>query len=263
MLNKLIKYDLKYNNKVLVIFYILSIFFAILTRIFLNVENSTIMNIIGKICSGVTISMIFNILINNLMRLWLRFKNNLYNDESYLTHTLPIDKKTIYLSKSLSSLISIIISVTFIALSLFIAYYSKENLEILKKFLLPLATIYNSTIIKIVLAFLFVFFLEFCNGLQAGYTGIILGHRKNNAKTGYSVLFGIITYMIIQILGVITLFIIGLFNPDIMNLFITNDMISVEIIKSVICGAIIQYSLILIINYIINLKLFQKGVNID
>ena len=81
MLNKLLKYDLQYNFKVVSVFYILSIFFAILTRIFLNIENSFIMNIIGKICSGVTISMIFNIIINNIMRLWARFRNNLYKDE--------------------------------------------------------------------------------------------------------------------------------------------------------------------------------------
>ena len=82
MLKKLIKYDLENIYKVLMIFYILSLLFAILTRIFLNIDDSFIMNIIGKICSGVTISMIFNILINNLMRLWSRFKNNFYGDES-------------------------------------------------------------------------------------------------------------------------------------------------------------------------------------
>ena len=64
MLNKLLKYDLQYNFKVVSVFYILSIFFALLTRIFLSIENSFIMDIIGKICSGTTIAMIFNILIN-------------------------------------------------------------------------------------------------------------------------------------------------------------------------------------------------------
>ena len=107
MLKKLLKYDLKNVYKVLIVFYILSLFFAILARIFLNIENSFILNVIGKICSGVTISMIANILINNLMRLWVRFKTNLYSDESYLTHTLPVDKKTLYLSKIFSAVLSL------------------------------------------------------------------------------------------------------------------------------------------------------------
>ena len=62
MLKKLLKYDLKNIYKFLIIFYSLAIFFSVLTRIFLNIEDSFIMNIIGQICSGVTISMMINIL---------------------------------------------------------------------------------------------------------------------------------------------------------------------------------------------------------
>ena len=150
MLKKLLKYDLESVYRVLIVFYALSLFFAVLTRVFLSIENSFIMNIIGKICSGTTIAMIFNILINNLMRLWVRFKQNFYGDESYLTHTLPIDKKTLYLSKTLASIITLFSSLLVIVLSLFVAYYSKENIEIIKNLLLPLATIYDSTVISII-----------------------------------------------------------------------------------------------------------------
>ena len=134
------------------------------------------MKILGQICSGVTISMFINILINNLMRLWIRFKSNFYGDEAYLTHTLPLEKKLLYLSKIFTAIISIFTSMLVIGLTLFIAYYSKENIEILKNVLLPVANAYGSTIIKILLAFLFIFFLEFVNMLQVGYTGIILGY---------------------------------------------------------------------------------------
>ena len=219
MLKKLIRYDLESIFKFLIIFYSLSIFFAILTRIFLNIDNSLIMSIIGKICSGISISMIVNILINNLMRLWVRFKNNLYGDESYLTHTLPIDKKTLYLSKVTTSVITLFTSIIVIALTLYIAYYSKENIQTLKNILLPIANAYGSTILKILSAFLFVFFLEFANALQSGYTGIILGHKMNGTKTGLSVLFGFISYMITQVFALLLIFIVALFNSDLMNLF--------------------------------------------
>jgi len=263
MLKKLLKYDLKSIYKFLIIFYSLSLFFAVLTRIFLNIENSFIMNIIAKICSGVTISMIVNILINNLMRLWIRFKNNLYGDESYLTHTLPIEKKTLYLSKILSALISVFTSILVIALTLFLAYYSKENIEILKNIILPLVDIYNSSIIKILLAFLFIFFLEFTNALQVGYTGIILGHKMNNNKTAFSVLFGFASYMVIQTFGLIALFIVALFNKDLLNLFITNEMINIDMVKVIIYLSTAIYTITLIINYFVNIKLFKKGVNVD
>ena len=263
MLKKLLKYDLKNIFKGLIVFYSLSLFFALLARLFLSIENSTIMYVIGQICSGVTISMIFNVLINNLMRLWVRFKQNLYGDESYLTHTLPVDKKTLYLSKILTGMVTLFVSILVIGLSLFIAYYSKENLEIVKNFLLPVASAYDSTIIKILFSFLFVFFFQFVSALQSGFTGVILGHKMNNAKVGYSILFGFLTYMGTQIFGLLTIFVSSLFNADLMNLFFTNTMINVDVIKFVICLTIFIYFVTFIVMYYINLNIFKKGVNVD
>ena len=105
MLKKLLKYDLQSINIVLIVFYGLSIFFSILTRIFLSIENSFIFNVIGQICNGTMIAMMFNIIINNLIRLWVRFKQNFYGDESYLTHTLPVEKKTPLIILSIPSAI--------------------------------------------------------------------------------------------------------------------------------------------------------------
>lgn len=263
MLNKLLKYNLQRIFKFLIIFYSIALFFAILTRIFFSIDNSFIMDIIAKICSGVTISMIFSILINNLMRLWVNFKNNFYGDESYLTHTLPISKKTLYLSKFITSIITLFTSILVIGLTLFIAYYSKENITLLKNLLLPLANIYNTKITIIIIFFLFICFLEFANALQSGYTGIILGHKMNNNKTGYSVLYGFITYIITQIFVLLITFIIALFNKDLMNLFYTNEIINIDTIKLIIYLSIIIYTITLIIGYLINIKLFNKGVNVD
>ena len=263
MLKKLIKYDLESVLKFLVIFYSLALFFSILTRIFFSIDNSLIMNIIGQVCSGTTISMIFSILINNLIRLWIRFKNNFYGDESYLTHTLPIKKSTLYLSKTISSIIILFTSTLIIALVLFIAYYSKENIEVLKSVLLPLANVYGSTMIGLILQFLFIFFLELANALQAGYMGIILGHKMNNKKVGYSVLFGFLAYMATQVFVLLLTFIEAIFNEDLMNLFYTMEMINIDTIKLVIYLAFVIYSLTLVIGYMINLKLFKKGVNVD
>ena len=263
MLGKLLKYDLKGIFKFLIIFYSLAIIFGLLARIFFSIENSIMMNIIAQICSGVAISMMFNILINNLMRLWVRFKQSLYGDESYLSHTLPVEKKILYLSKIITAIITLFTSVIVIALTVFIAYYSKENLETLKNLLLPVANAYGSTIVKILLAFFFVFFIEFANALQCGYTGIILGHKMNNLKTVYSVIFGIGVYMAFQLFGLLIIFIVASFNPDLMNLFFTNTEINVEVIKTIIYLAIIIYTLTLIIGYYINVKTFEKGVNVD
>ena len=263
MLKKLLKYDLQNIYKVLIVFYILSLFFAVLTRIFFSIDNSFIVSIIGKICSGTTIAMIFNIIINNLMRLWVRFRSNFYGDESYLTHTLPVSKKTLYLSKSLTSIITLFSSVLIIAISLFIAYYSKENIMFIKNLLLPIATIYESKVIIIILAFIFICFLEITNMLQSGYVGIVLGHRKNNNKIILSMVFGFITYIITQIFIILIVFIVALFNKDLMNLFYTVDTLNINTIKLCIYLAIFTYTLNIFILYFVNLKLFSRGVNVD
>ena len=111
--------------------------------------------------------------------------------------------------------------------------------------------------------FLLVFFLEGVNILQVGFTGIILGHKMNNAKVGYSVLFGFFAYMIIQVFALLVIFVVSLFNHDLMNLFITNEMVNMEMVKLVIYLAIIIYFVTYVIGYFVNLKLFSRGVNVD
>ena len=263
MLKKLLKYDLKSINIVLIVFYGLSIFFSILTRIFLSIENSFIFNVIGQICNGTMIAMMFNIIINNLIRLWVRFKQNFYGDESYLTHTLPVEKKTLYLSKFIVSVITLIISISVIVLSLFIAHYSKENIELVKNLLLPLATIYDSTVIGIIFSFVFVIFLELFNMLQSGYVGIVLGHRKNNNKMLFTFIYGFIIYLLTQIFALVVVFLAALFNKDIMNLFYSMEMLNIDMIKLCIYLAIGVYMTNIIVLYIVNSKLFSKGVNVD
>lgn len=263
MLKKLLKYDLKRVYKNLIIFYSLSIFFSILTRIFLNIPNSTMMLIIGKICSGVTISMFFNIIINNLLRLWVTFTSNLYGDESYLTHTLPVTKNELYLSKFLTALLSVLTSTLVISLSIFIAYYSKENIEILKTYLTTIANIYDSSITSIIIVTIALLFLELTTGIQAGYSGIIVGHIKNNNKVVFSIVYGFIIYIITQLLLLLIIYLVALFNPDIMSIFTTNDLPNISTIKLIMYLALFIYTSYLIIYYFINTHLLNKGVNID
>lgn len=91
---------------------------------------------------------------------WIRFVKNLYKDESYLTHTLPVNKEKIYVSKILSALITVFTTAVVIIVCLFICYYSKENLEILKSMLELAASTYDTTVISLLLLIAFVFFLE-------------------------------------------------------------------------------------------------------
>jgi len=173
-------------------------------------------------------------------------------------------KRTIlFLSKNLTSVISLLVSFIIIALSLCIAYYSKDNLTLLKTILLPIANLYNTNVISILSAFLFILFLEVANAIQAGYIGIVLGHKMNDIKTGFSVIYGFVTYVLSQIIAIAMVFIVALFNKNLMNLFYTTEAIDLDMVKLIIYLAIGIYSILVIVGYLVNLRLFKAGINID
>ncbi len=263
MLKKLMKYDLQYIFKFLIIFYSLAIVFGLLTRIFFGFENSLVLEILGEITTGATISMLCSTLINNLMRMWVRFSHNFYGDEAYLTHTLPIEKHTHYFSKIFTAVITLFTSLAVIGVVLALAYYSKENLQFVKSMLLPVAEAYDTSIVGVLVALLFMLFLQFLNILQCGFTGMILGHKMNYSKTGLSVLFGFVTYGISQTFAVAVMFVVALFNDNFMNLFVTNSVVDIATLKTVIYMAIGIYIALSVIICIINICLFKKGVDVD
>ena len=174
MLKKLLKYDLIFMYKGLIIFYILSILSATCTRIFDNIGDEMIWVIITKICSGVTISMLFNIIINNILRIWARFSRNFYGDESYLTHTLPVTKSTHYASKFLTLFITVTSSVVVMILTLLIAYV--ESAEQLKVFIESF--VFENAKVLDVIVLVVILLLELVHIIQLGYTGMIIGNRR-------------------------------------------------------------------------------------
>ena len=263
MLKKLLKYDLKSVFKYLSFFYLLTLVFGVLTRILLSIDNSFIIGVIGNISSLIVIVLLLSIIINNIMRLWMRFKSNLYGDESYLMHTLPVKKKELYLSKFICSVISLLVSMVVVVLVLFITYYSEDNLNFIREMLDSIVVLYDSNISTFIGIVVVVFFLEMLNLLQAGYTGIILGHRMNSGKIGYSVLFGYLVYMATQIFVLMIVFIVALFNKDLLNLFVTNSVVELGLFKFIMYMCLIVYLLSVGIVYLINVKLFGKGVNVD
>ena len=263
MLGKVLKYDLKWVYKVVGIFYILALVFSIIGRGLNEIENSALFSIIAKISFGFAISMIINSLINCLMRLWSRFIKNLYKDESYLTHTIPVPRKTIYASKVLAALITIFTTTIVALVCLFICYYSEANMEILKTLLELAASTYNTTVVKLLLLITVVIYLEVMFMVLIGYTGIILGFKSNQNKMVKTLVYSFILYMVTQVVTLAVIFIYGLFNPNVMNIINTTDIINIDAIKSVMYIGIGTYVAYIIFYYFLGKKQLEKGVNVD
>jgi hypothetical protein len=262
MLKKLLKYDLEFMiNKALVVFYGLAIIFALLTRLFFNIGDARIFDIIAKICSGTTITMMINIIINNVLRMWARFISNLYGDESYLTHTLPVKKSTHYASKILAAITSMLISFGVIILTAFIAYYTKERFDFLVN-----NFIYENGGILDVLLLVGVLVLQTIQIVQLGYTGVILGYGKTNLKLVWSFVYGGIAYIITQVCTLAIVGITALCNEDLKNmLFVAKENMEPmnDSIKQLMCVMFIAFIFYIAITWFINNKLFSKGVNVE
>ena len=263
MLGKLLKYDLKYMVQNMSLFYILCLFFAVTTRILFSIDQTVIIKIISQISVGCLFAMVFNILINTVMRSWVRFSDSIYKDESYLTHTLPVTKNAIYDSKFIQTLVFFTIGFIIVILSLFIAYYTEERWELLKGIINGLSTSLNVNTTFFVIGFLAVVFLEVFNAIQCGFLGMILGNRKNNNKNLLSVVFGLIAYMASQIIVLILMFIIGMFNNNIMDLFTSEVLLTNSSIKLLIILAIVIYLIAIIVMNITSKIVFNKGVNVE
>lgn len=258
MLIKLLKYDLKYMLKNMMVFYVLSLIFAVFTRIFASLGGSAMMNILYQISMGGLFAMIANILINSLLRSWARFKESIFKDESYLTHTLPVTKNNIYDSKMIQSLVFFVAGFVIIVADLFIAFFSKEKWTILKNFVQNMA---SGT--YLVIAVLLLLFLEFYNALQCGYLGMILGYGKNRGKAGFSALFGFIAYFVSQSVVILATFIFALFDSSIMDFFKDNANPTPGAFKLLSVFSIIIYVGIIFALSLISKKIFNRGVNVE
>ena len=262
MLIKLLKYDLKYMIKSMSIFYILAIFFALMTRILFNMDQSIIINIIGQISVGCMFSMTASTLINTIMRSWVRFSSSLYKDESYLTHTLPVTKSELYNSKLLQTFIFFFISFIVIIISLFITYYTKDNWISLSNFIKTITTGLNLSTTFFITMSIIIIFLEVFNAIQCGFLGIILGNKRNRGKLGFSIFFGFCAYLIAQSIVLALVYIYGLFDQTVMELFKTSN-INVNAFKTLSIVSSIVYLVIIFIMSLMCKKELNKGVNIE
>ena len=78
-----------------------------------------------------------------------------------------------------------------------------------------------------------------------------------------SIIIGIVLYFVFQTitLGVIAVY--GLFNPEVMNLINTTDIVNVEAIKNVMYVGIGVYVVYIIILYYLGKTQLNKGVNVE
>lgn len=263
MLKHLLKYDALALQKRISVFYIIALVLAVLCRICRWVSGSLLVEILFQIFRGALISMVVSALINCMSLNWVRFSRNFFGDESYLTHTLPVTRHHLFLSKTVVAMAMVVLSGIVSVASLFLALYSKAGWEGLRQTLKLIADTIDTSVTSFLLGAVLLVLLELATIVMVGFSGILLGYRRQSHKVGYAYLLGGIIYFGIQ-MGLIALIaILSIFSPAMRSLLVTSTVPSLSIMSTLIWVAAAFYAAVTLALYFLGQHLFSRGVDVE
>lgn len=264
MLKKLLKYDLKWCLKIVTIYLAICLVLAVLGRLIDFLPDSILFKIIGGICKGGALSFGITGLVNAVIRSWVRMINNMYKDESYLTHTIPVSIDKIYLSKIISTFLIIIMCIITIVFSLIIMYLNNNTLEMLKTTFNLLSANLELSVIGIIVLITLLLIVEMLFITFCGYFGIINGFSFNNKKTAFTLLFGFGSYVAASTMCIIIMVIMSFFNKELYNMMFKGiESTNFSLFKFLIILCIGLYTVYCLVIYYISNKKLLNGINID
>lgn len=199
MLKKLLKYDIKSLSNTLLPIYGVTLLTALISVIFQKLEDITpIFRVPMSLITMLAGFLSFGVIIITFIVGIQKYYNQTSKDEGYLIHTLPVKKSNIILSKITSQLIFQILSCIITAASItIIAQVPLNDIIDAIKELVRIFTDYSSTTFIIALLVLLVAYIT---STLLIYVSISFGQKHSNNKIKYSVGYGILIYIITQIL---------------------------------------------------------------
>lgn len=267
MLKSLVKYNLRFVfRQGLGILALAEIIAAVVAAIFRNSTEVPIIEFIYQFAKNSTFGIAVGMVINVLMRIWFCLRVKTYGDESYLTHTLPVKKSQIYLAHFLSAILSLVFAGMTALIGMATAYDLIGNEEKVRGILNFLAESTDSPVFMVILMLLVLMFMEFMVLVSVGFFTSIMGKNRKDGKVSHlrAGLAGILGYGISQGLIVLMIFVMGLGNAEIMSMFTAEPAtISAGTFKMLMSGMLVVYAMETSAFYMINVKLLEKGVNVD
>ena len=262
MIKSLIYYDVKKITGTLPYFYAFSLIFASLTR-FINIwKDIQFLFMIGQIFQGVTFAMIVNLLGNVFLSAIVRsFVPSFFGDESYLTHTLPVEKSKLLLSKVISTIILVLVSVLVCLVSLAIMFYSKEVMLLIKTAINVTIVDMNLSAEGFIILVAIVLFLQILTTLLMGYSAIFQGYFSEDRKVLKSFIWFAIFYFATMLINLLIAVIVLAIGGSVQELFAS--VISGKTLTTLLITVTINYVFFAVAFYIISYKLFERGVNVD
>ncbi len=210
MLGKVLKYDLKWMAKYLIPLYIIILAGSFVIRALDLLQNQ--FDFIAVFYGIMSVIFVMTLIVGFVYMAFMnikRYLDNLFKDEGYLTHTLPVKKGTLLLSKLLTVTITFISTIVVFMLSIFIAYYVPVLLDAFHNLIDYIST---NNLGMFFIAILLVLILEYFFYMFLIFASISIGYSKNGNKNINSLIYAIILYVLVQIVNFIFLFIFFLLN---------------------------------------------------
>lgn len=261
MIKKLVKYDIKNMSKILVYLYVVTLGLAILTRLISLGNSIQVIDIISKVFAGITYSAVANVIINNFTNILRVFIYSFYKDESYLTHTLPVTKGELLLSKYIASFILTVISVLVSVVAILIIHYSNTFFDTIR-FLLEMGlSSFNMSIELFLLLFVLLLFVQLCCIISMTFTSVIKGNTYNSKRTLKGLLWFFVYYFGASLIVLLVALIVFAISGNI-GLFLAATLTG-DAITMLLVIALVVYAIIAVWSSYVSYRLFKKGVNVD
>lgn len=260
MLGQVLKYDLKAVCRYLIPLYAVLLGLGVMVRLLGFFDNISIIAIIcGLMVVALVLVSVFSFVLTGIFSV-KHYLENLFKDEGYLTHTLPVKKGTLLVSKVLVSLITLILTALVLFISLLIAFY-QEGLfsEVIKVLGL---SIYGMKVYEFLLFMIFYSIIGYLTTILMVYAAISVGYSKSSNKLVSSVVCALIFYFAMEIIYFGVLSVIVLIDPafisDLDNeVFMMKDLISFFTIFMVFTACIGG------VYYYISYRYMNKKLNLE
>ncbi len=205
MLGKLLKYDMKRQMKLLFAAYLVvglvAGFSAIFRLVFRNFEDTTgVVGIVRTLVTGLAIVAVAVMVVGTFIYAVLYFRKNLFKDEGYLMHTLPVKSWQLYMSKVISSTLCSFLSILVAVAAICLAFLHIPDVADIMS---------GAMAVGIPKWFFIVTIIVFCIAIPANlvqfYVSLVFGYTiQTNTKTPVnkdlmSVISYIVIYMVQQV----------------------------------------------------------------
>ena len=267
MLRKLIKYDIKSNIKIVAGTYSFILLLAMLhlimdkfTKIYpgaiqwMALEELTFVLHILRIAAGFGVTMVACV---------LHFRKNMFKDEGYLTHTLPVSEGEIFTGKFLSALILFLVNVagTYITVAVSTGKLS-WCFTILKKMTESMRESgFDTACMWLTAASLTVGMVYGISQIFGAITiGYSFGKKMNKDILSFIVYFA--GYLIMQMISIVLLAVVSVSRG-----FVGADVTNVDniggYVKDVISGSLVIMIVMTVVYYAVSVFLLNRKLNLD